>query len=398
MKNDNNIIHAKPLSSVVSQIEVSAIKRIQLLANTKKDVISLAQGTPSFFTPDHIKKAAIDAIEKNVSDKYTPGYGIAPLREAIVKKVIKQNKINIKPENVLVGHGAIEVNMAVYMALLNPDDEMIILTPDYASHITQAKIAMHGGIPVSVPLDETPNGWVLNPERLEKAVTKKSKLILICNPCNPTGKVYSRTELKEVARIAAKYNLYIVTDEMYEDFVYDGKEHISIGSFPEVKDLTISIFGLSKSYSMTGWRIGYMVASERLVNEVFKIHDSMVTCPTAVSQYAAIAALTGPKDEVWGFKKEYDKRRQICMEELQKTDKLEVIKPEGAYYIMPKFKKPVDDNKLCFEMVEKAGVALVPGSAFGKGGENHVRISFCFGEEQLRIGLQRFVSYINKNL
>lgn len=398
MKNDNNIIHAKPLSSVVSQIEVSAIKRIQLLANTKKDVISLAQGTPSFFTPEHIKQAAIDAINQNLSDKYTPGYGIAPLREAIVKKVKKQNGLNVKPENILVGHGAIEINMAVYMALLNPGDEMIILTPDYASHITQAKIAMHGGIPVAVPLDETPNGWVLNPQRLEKAVTKKSKLILICNPCNPTGKVYSREELKEVARIAAKHNLYIVTDEMYEDFVYDGKEHVSIGSFPEVKDLTISIFGLSKSYSMTGWRIGYMVASERLVNEVFKIHDSMVTCPTAVSQYAAIAALEGPKDEVWEFKKAYDKRRHICMEELQKTDKLEVVKPQGAYYIMPKIKKPVDDFKLCFEMVEKAGVALVPGSAFGQGGESHIRISFCFGDEQIREGLRRFVSYINKNL
>lgn len=398
MKNDNNTIHAKPLSSVVSQIEVSAIKRIQLLANTKKDVISLAQGTPSFFTPNHIKKAAIEAINQNLSDKYTPGYGIAPLREAIVKKVKKQNGLDVRAENILVGHGSIEINMAVFMTLLNPGDEMIILTPDYASHITQSKIAMHGGIPVSVPLDETPNGWVLNPKRLEKAITKKSKVILICNPCNPTGKVYSREELKEVARIAAKHNLYIVTDEMYEDFVYDGKEHVSIGSFPEVKDLTLSLFGVSKSYSMTGWRIGYMVASERLVNEVFKIHDSMVTCPTAVSQYAAIAALNGPKDEVWKFKKAYDNRRHICMEELQKTDKLEVTIPQGAYYIMPKFKKSVDDFKLCFEMVEKAGVALVPGSAFGQGGESHVRISFCFGDDQIREGIKRFVSYINKNL
>lgn len=398
MKNDNTTTSHKPLSSVVSAIEVSAIKRIQLLANTKKDVISLAQGTPSFFTPEHIKKAAIDAIQNNLSDKYTPGFGIAPLRAAIVKKVKKQNGLDVKPENILVGHGAIEINLAVFMTILNPGDEMIILTPDYASHITQAKIAMHGGIPVSVPLDETPNGWVLNPQRLEKAVTKKSKLILICNPCNPTGKVYSREELKEVARIAAKHNLYIVTDEMYEDFVYDGREHVSIGSFPEVKDLTISIFGLSKSYSMTGWRIGYMVASERLVNEVFKIHDSMVTCPTAVSQYAAIAALEGSKDKVWEFKKAYDKRRKICMEELQKTDKLQVSIPQGAYYILPKIIKPVDDFKLCFEMVEKAGVALVPGSAFGKGGESHVRISFCFEDEQIREGLKRFVSYINKNL
>ena len=149
---------------------------------------------------------------------------------------------------------------------------------------------------------------------------------------------------------------------------------------------------------MTGWRIGYIVANKALVPEIFKIHDSIVTCPTAISQYAAIAAINGPKDDVWHFKKEYEKRRQICMEELSKSDKLEVSQPEGAYYIFPKFKKPVDDFALALEMVEKAGVAVVPGSPFGKGGESHIRIAYGCQEDTLRKGLQRFVSYVNKNL
>lgn len=394
----NKKLDGKELSSTVANIEASAIKQIQLLANAKKDVVSLAQGTPSFFTPDHIKKAAIEAIKLNLTDKYTSGYGIDPLRETIAKKVTRQNDIQANPENILIGHGGIEICMAVFMTILNTGDQMIILTPDYASHITQVRIALHGGESVFVPLDETLSGWVLNPDRLEKAITKKTKAILICNPCNPTGKVYTREELKEVALIAKKYNLYIITDEMYEDFVFDGKEHVSIGSFKEVANQTISVFGVSKSYSMTGWRIGYMVANKTLISEIFKIHDSLITCPTAISQYAAIAAINGPKNDVLYFKKEYEKRRQICMDYLGKTDKLEVLQPEGAYYIFPKFIKSIDDFALALEMVEKAGVAVVPGSPFGKGGENHVRISFCFGEDQLREGLKRFISYINKSL
>ncbi len=388
----------KGLSSIVKGIQISAIKLVENLARASKDVITLAQGTPSFPTPQHIKQAAIDAMEKNLTDKYTIGYGIEPLRSAIVDKLKKDNGIIAETNQIIVTHGAIEGLMAIFMTILNPEDELIILTPDYASHITQVKIALGGKSPTFVPLQETATGWVLDPERLEKAVTKKTKAILFCNPCNPTGKVFTKAELKEIIRIALKHNLYIISDEIYEYFLYDGREHFSTASFPEVADRTISVFGVSKSYSMTGWRIGYIVANKTLVPEIFKIHDSLVTCPTAISQYAAIAAINGPKNDVLHFKKEYEKRRQICMDYLGKTDKLEVSAPEGAYYIFPKFKKPVDDFALALEMVEKAGVAVVPGSPFGKGGESHIRIAYGCDEENLKKGLDRFVSYINKNL
>lgn len=386
----------KTLSSIVKGIQVSAIKRVENLARASKDVISLAQGTPSFSTPDYVKKAAIDAMERGLTDKYTIGYGIEPLRDAIVNKLKKDNGIVAETNQVIVTHGAIEGLMAIFMTILNPEDELIILTPDYASHLTQVKIALGGKSPTFVPLKETLTGWVLDPERLEKAVTKHTKAILFCNPCNPTGKVYTKAELKEIFRIAIKHNLYIISDEIYEYFVFDGREHFSTASFPEVADRTISVFGVSKSYSMTGWRIGYIVANKALVPEIFKIHDNLITCPTAISQYAAIAAINGPKTDVLYFKKEYEKRRQICMEELGKTDKLEVSKPEGAYYIFPKFKKPVDDFALALEMVDKAGVAVVPGSPFGKGGENHIRIAYGCEEKTLRVGLKRFVEYVDK--
>lgn len=388
----------KTLSSVVSSIEVSAIKQVQNLAAASKGTISLAQGTPSFFTPEHIKKAAIVAMEKNLTDKYTIGFGIDPLREAIVNKLKKDNGITALKEQIIVTHGAIEGLMAIFMTILNPDDDMIILTPDYASHLTQVKIALGGRNPIYVPLEETPKGWVLDPDRLEKAITKKTKAILFCNPCNPTGKVFTKQELKEIVRIALKHNLYIISDEIYEYFLYDGLEHISTASFKEATDRTISVFGVSKSYSMTGWRIGYLVANRELASQIFKIHDSLVTCPTAISQYAAIAAINGPKDDTWKFKNAYEKRRAICMEAFSKTDKIEVAPPQGAYYIFPKFKKPINDFKLALEMVEKAKVAVVPGSPFGKGGENHIRISYCYAEDTLREGLRRFVSYINKKL
>jgi aminotransferase len=286
--------------------------------------------------------------------------------------------------------------MSVFLALLNPSDEIIVLTPDYASHITQTRIVRHGGLPVFVPLTETPEGWVMDAEKLEGAITQQTKAILISNPCNPTGKVYSEAELREVARIAKKHNLFIITDEMYEYFTFDGKKHISIGSMPEVADRVVSIFGLSKSYAMTGWRVGYIVAERHLIPHIFKVHDSLVTCPTAVSQYAALAALQGTQDIVKEFRDAFDKRRQIVINALSKTDRLELVKPDGAYYAFVKVVGNVDDYDLSMRLLHEAKVAVVPGSAFGPGGESHIRISFGGEESQLKEGLRRLVGYLEK--
>lgn len=390
-----NMAQFEPASAIAS-LEVSLIKRMQLLANADSEVISLAQGIPSFATPEHIKQAAKKAIDENLVGKYTSGYGIEKLREAIAQKVKRDNDIQADTQQVIVTHGGIEALMSIFIALLNPSDEIIILTPDYASHITQTQIARHGGIPVFVPLTETAKGWVLDAERLEGAITQHTKAILICNPCNPTGKVYSEAELAEVARIAKKYNLYIITDEMYEYFVLDGKKHKSLGSMPDVADRVISVFGLSKSYAMTGWRIGYIVADKRLIPQIFKVHDSLITCPTAVSQYAALAALQGKQDVVKEYRNAYAKRRQIVVNALGKTDKLHLVKPEGAYYAFAKVIGNADDYDLSMRLLHEAKVAVVPGSAFGPGGESHIRISFGCEEAPLKEGLRRLVEYLEK--
>lgn len=385
-------------SLLASAIEISAIKKLQLLANEDKGVISLAQGIPSFSTAESIREAAIKAIKNGDVDKYTSGFGIDALRSAIVKKVKRENNISATIDQVMVTHGAIEAMMATFIALLNPQDEIIVLTPDYASHITQTQIARHGGKPIFVPLAETENGWELNPAKVEAAITQQTKAILICNPCNPTGKVYTKEELKSLADVARRYNLFIISDEMYEYFTYDDKSHVSIGSFPEVADRVISIFGVSKSYAMTGWRIGYIVANKKLISQIFKVHDSLVTCPTAVSQYAALEALEGSQSMVTEYKKAFEKRRQIVLDELSKTDKISIVAPQGAYYAFVKINQEVDDYDLALQMIREAKVAVVPGSAFGNGGENHLRISFGGDETLLREGLQRLVKFIEKNI
>lgn len=385
-------------SRATTALQPSAIKQMQLLAAKDKEIITLAQGIPSFNTAEPIKQAAIEAIKQSITDRYTSGYGIEALRKAIVAKVKKDNNIEATIENVLVTHGGIEALMATFLTLLNPEDEIIILTPDYASHITQTQIALHGAKPIFVPLKETKEGWTLEPEYIEVAITHNTKAILFCNPCNPTGKVYTQQELQYIADIAVKHNLYILTDEMYEYFTFDKKKHISIGSFPEVADRTISIFGVSKSYAMTGWRIGYIVANQELIPQIFKIHDSLVTCPTAVSQYAALAAITGDQAIVTEYKEAFEKRRNIVIKAIKKSNKLQLTIPKGSYFAFVKVLKDVNDYDLALKLLHEAKVAIIPGSAFGLGGENHLRISFGGEEKQLKEGLERFVKYIEENV
>jgi len=386
----------KKPSKIAQSIEVSAIKKFEILIGKEENSISLAQGIPNFETPSFIKEKAKEAIDSGLTSKYTKGWGIEPLRQAIAEKVRRDNKIKVEPENIIVTHGAIEALMATFLALLDPEDEVIVLSPDYASHITQIRIIKQGAVPRFVPLEQKDSCWKLDPEKVESAINKKTKAILLCNPSNPLGKVYTREELKAIAKIALKHNLFIITDEVYEYFVFDDKEHISIGSFPEAAERTISVFSLSKSYSMTGWRIGYLVSDKKTVQEIFKIHDCLITCPTVVSQYAALAAMKGDHKFVKEFKQNYERRREITAEILSQTDRLGFIKPEGAYYLFPKVNLEMDDYDFSLRLLKEAKVGVVPGSAFGPGGRRHIRISFGCEEKKLREGLERMVNYLNK--
>jgi len=388
----------KRRGEIAESIEVSAIKQFEILISKERDSVSLAQGIPSFETPPFIREKAKEAIDKSKASKYTKGWGIQELREVLAEKVKRENKILAKPENIIVTHGAIEALMATFLALCDPKDEILVLSPDYASHITQIRIARHGAKPIFVPLEETREGWKLNPEKLESAISPKTKVILICNPSNPLGKVYSFEELKQIAEIALRHNLFVIADEVYEYFLFDSKKHISVGSFPELADRAVSVFSFSKSYSMTGWRIGYLVAERKLVQEIFKVHDSLITCPVAVSQYAALAAVKeeGGRRCIEKFKRKYEKRRKIGMEILTQTEKLSAVKPEGAYYFFPKLNIDIDDYQFSLKLLKEAKVGVVPGSAFGPGGEKHIRISFGLEEKKLKEGLERLINYLKK--
>lgn len=383
-------------SNIAMSLDMTAIKKIQLLCQKIPGSISLAQGVPSFPTPEYVRKAAYTAIEKGLADKYTPSFGIEPLREAMAQKVKTFNHIPVSKDNIIVTHGATEAMMAIFMSLFNPTDEILIITPAYATHLTQARMTRNAGRPIMVPLAETENGWELDIARIEASITNNTKAILFSNPTNPIGKVYSEEELRQIASIAKRYNLFILTDEMYEYFVFDDKKHISIGSFPEVADRTISIFGLSKTYAMTGWRIGYIVAEKSIRDQIVKVNDAIITSPTAVSQYAALAALQGGNDDIEYFKKEFENRREIMVAELMKSDLLSFEVTEGGYYIFPKIEVEIDDYDFAVEMLKEAHVGVVPGSAFGIGGENHVRLSFGGETDQIREGARRFVEYIER--
>lgn len=385
-------------NTVVADMGVAATKEMNIYAAEFPGTILLAQGVPSFPTPEHINEAAGKAIAdaSKGTGKYTHGSGIWPLREAIAEKVDRDNGIKATPEQIIVTHGGIQAVLSTFQTLLNRDDELIVLTPDYPSHFNQVSIATgRKEAAIHVPLTETADDWVLDPQRLEAAVTDHTKAILVTNPCNPTGKVYKEDELREIADVALRHNLFIVTDEMYEYFSYDGRKHTSIGRFSDVADRTISIFGLSKSYAMTGWRVGYIVAQQRTIDQIFKVHDSTVTCATAASQYAGLAAITGDQTVVAGFRNEFMKRRGIVMDELAGTRGLHLALPQGTYYAFPRIEGGVDDKELAMSLVREARVAVVYGSASGKGGQSHLRVSFGGEETDLREGLRRLKGYLN---
>jgi aminotransferase len=385
----------KPKEAIL-KMEISGIKKFEILASKEKGVISFAQGIPDFETPAEIKKAAFNFAKKNLCDKYTSPFGIQPLREVIAEKLKRENNLQVSPENIIVTHGAIEGLMSSFLTLFEPEDEILVLTPDYASHITQLRIIRHGAFPLFLPLKEEDGNWKVNFERLENSISHKTKGILICNPSNPLGKVYSKEELEKILEIAQKHNLFIICDEVYEYFVFDGKKHISIASLPGAKERTITVFSLSKSYSMTGWRIGYLVAEKDLINEIVKVHDALITCPTAISQYAALEAIKNQQKKPLLFKKIYQKKRDLVCNYLRKTKKLTFSIPEATYYIFPKINAEIDDIEFCQRAIREAKIALVPGSFFGPGGENHFRLSFGKNDKDLKEGLKRLVNFVEK--
>ena len=373
-------------------IKSSAIRRMLELSAGMENIIHLEQGEPDFTTPRHILNAAIAAAEKGFTH-YTEVDGTLELREAIAEKLEKENGIDADPgTDITVTSGTQEAMLIAALGFLNPGDEALIFDPYYPACFEDTLLAE--AVPVCAPLDERKN-YRIEMELLEKHITKRTKMIWMCNPSNPTGHVFPKADLEIISELAQKHNLIVFVDEIYEKIVYDGVRHISIGSLPGMEDRTITVNGFSKAYAMTGWRIGYVVAGKKLSATLRKLHYYAVLCPNAISQKAAVAALTGPQDCVHEMVTEFDRRRKLVLHELEAIKQLSYTVPKGAFYVFPNFSNfEKSDESLASRLLKNAGVVTAPGSGFGKNGEGHLRISYSIAYDQVKEGIARIRKYV----
>jgi len=374
-------------SDRVSLIKPSAIRRMLELSVKMENVIHLEQGEPNFITPKHIMVAAIEAMESGFTH-YTEINGTLELRQAIAEKLEKENGVDADPQTeVTITSGSQEAMFIAALGFLNPGDEALILDPYYPAYFEDTLLAE--AVPITVLLNEEKN-YEIEMEVLERKITSKTKMIWMCNPSNPTGHVFSKRDLEIIAEVAQKHNLIVFVDEIYEKLVYDDARHISIGFLPGMEDRTITVNGFSKAYAMTGWRIGYVVAEKKLSATLRKLHYYAILCPNAISQKAALAALTGPQDCIKEMVTEYNRRRKLVINELNRIESVSYVIPKGAFYVFPNFSSfEKSDEALALYLLEKAGVVTVPGSGFGKAGEGHLRISYSIPYEQVEEGMKR---------
>lgn len=358
-----------------------------------KDVITLHNGEPDFATPDYIKVAGIKAIIENKS-KYTLAPGTVDLREAIAKKLKEDNNLDYDIDQICVCSGAKPAIYNSLMAILNPGDEVIAPAPCWDSYTSLIKLAT--GVPVFVKTNKDNS---LNLEAIENAITEKTKAVLICTPNNPTGAVYSEESLRKLAEIICKHDIYIIVDEIYEKIIYDGEKHFSIGSIsPEVLDHTITINGFSKTYSMTGWRMGYAAANKEVSHAIAMMQTLSSSSTNAIAQYACEIALKGSQDDTAKMVAEYDRRRKYLAQLLDDIDGMECVLPKGAFYAYPdvtayygaSYKGQKINSSLDWTnfILDVAQVVLVPGEAFNNPGGN-VRIAYCYSVEEIEESMKR---------
>jgi len=377
----------------IQNIRVSPIKQIELAASKIPNSVSLAQGIPSFDTPESIKERVMGEIRAGRVSKYSLAPGTIELREAIAHDLARNGMHYDWETEIIVTAGAIEGITATLASLLNEGDEVLLPSPTYTSY--QEAIKISGGVPVFVPLVED-HRWGFNFEAFEKAITQKTRAILFCNPNNPTGTIYTAEQLQQLAELAEKYNLYVLSDEVYKDFIYTDTPYLTLAQKPRYRKRVIRIFSFSKAYAMTGWRVGYIHSDASVIAEILKVHDTLITCAPVVSQYAALVALENAQEDVARFKQTYQHRRKILCERLDGMDTLFSYQvPDSSYFVFPKINVAHDTSwNFAFTLLEKIGVALVPGSAFGPEGEGHVRMSFGRDEADINEACDRLEKYM----
>lgn len=393
------------LSKKAQQIQPSITLAITAKAKKMKadgiDVIGFGAGEPDFNTPENIQNAAIDAIRQGFT-KYTPASGITELKEAIVNKFYKDNNLNYKINQIIVSTGAKQSLANAFLATLNPGDEVIVPIPYWVSYPELIKLA--DGVPVFVETSEE-NGFKYSIDALSDAITEKTKIILLNSPNNPTGTVYTKDELLAIAELAKEKDILILSDEIYEKLIYGDTKHISIASLSEdAYNRTIVINGVSKAYSMTGWRIGYSASSEEIAKLMSNIQSHTTSNPNSIAQYASVAALKGDDAQMIEMVSEFKARRDYMVNKINSIEGISCINPEGAFYVMMNISKVfgkkfdgieiTDSMNFSEQLLDKAKVAVVPGKGFGV--DNYVRLSYATSMNNIQMGLNRVEKFINE--
>jgi aspartate aminotransferase len=391
---------ANRLKKVAPSLTLSIDSKAKQMIKDGVDLVGFGAGEPDFNTPENIKEAGINAIKANKT-RYTPASGVPELKAAVAEKFKKENGLEYKPSDIIISCGAKHSLYNIFMAILNPGDEVIIFSPFWVSYEEQVKIA--DGVPVFVPLDESRN-FEIDFNLLEQKITQKTKAMIVNSPSNPSGAVLSADSLKKLADIALKHKLLIISDEIYEKLIYNGKKHISIASFSkEVKAQTIVVNGVSKTYAMTGWRIGYLASDNReIVSAIDNLQSHSTSNPATMTQAAAAEALKTPDSVVQAMVFEFDQRRQRIMKRLDGIPGLTYVEPEGAFYIFPNFssfkgrtikgRKIKGSLDLADMLLNEAKVAVVPGIAFGT--DNHFRMSYATSMANIDKGLDRIAEVL----
>jgi aspartate/methionine/tyrosine aminotransferase len=369
-------------------------ERARALEAKGEKLIHFELGEPDFDTPANIREAAKKALDEGIT-RYTANAGLIELRRAIAEKLKKDNSIDVDPaSHICVTVGSQEAAFLAIMCTIEPGDEVLIPEPGYYTY--RNCVQMAGGTPVSVPLKEE-NDFRLGPKDFEEKMTSRSKMVVINSPCNPTGSVMTKDDLAAIDELATKHDFLMLSDEIYEKIIYDNEKHYSIAALSKQPDKVITVNGFSKAYAMTGWRIGYLIASKEIIAESVKLQQSAVASATSFAQRGATEALKGPQETVRKMAEEFARRRDVIIDGLNRIKDFSVVKPKGAFYAfanIKKLKKP--SQELAEYLLSEAKVVTTPGAAFGEAGEGYLRISYATSIENIKHGLENIKRAVGK--
>ncbi len=381
------------LNNTIKDVKPSGIRKFFDIAENIKGVISLGVGEPDFPTPWNVRSAGIRSLEKGKT-RYTSNKGLENLRKEISRYMQRKYSISYTPtEEILITVGGSEAIDMCIRSVVNPGDEVIIPQPSYVCYEPIVKLA--GGVPVIIET-KAENEFKLTPEELKEKITNKTKALILPYPCNPTGAIMEREDLEKIAEILKNTNILIISDEIYSELTFSESKHISIAAIEGMKERTVVINGFSKSFSMTGWRLGFACGPKEILSQIIKIHQYAIMCAPTVSQYAAIEALKNCDDAVQEMLEEYDSRRRLIVKGFNDLG-LSCREPKGAFYAFPCIKSTgMTSEEFCEKLLLSKNVALVPGTAFGLGGEGYVRASYCYSVEHINKALSRIAEFLNE--